>query len=133
MNAAPLTSSMIGSEAPSAIARRPGAGDFRSLLARSTPVSSAEAREVAEKLVAEVFIEPVLTSLREHSRAAGPFAAGDAERRFGPMLDQHIADRVTRSARLPLVDEIARRLAAHTAHGKAADPIQETRRVALQA
>ena len=48
---------------------------------------------------------------RESSMAAGPFAPGDAERRFGPMLDQQLADRITRTARFPLIDRIEQQIA----------------------
>jgi hypothetical protein len=64
----------------------------------------------AEQLVAGVLVLPVLDQLRESSQAAPPFAPGDAERRFGPLLDQALADRITRSANFPLVDRVREHL-----------------------
>ena len=68
------------------------------------------AREAATQFVASAFILPVLASLRESSGADGPFAPGPAERRFGPLLDTHIADHVAEAARFPLVDTLVDRL-----------------------
>ncbi len=70
----------------------------------------SEARVAASQLVASAFIEPALASLREGTFAEPPFAAGFVERRFAPLLDRHIADRITASANFPLVDLIVRRL-----------------------
>ncbi len=68
----------------------------------------SEAREAASQLVASAFIEPALASLREGTFAEPPFAAGFVERRFAPLLDLQIADRITASANFPLVDLIVR-------------------------
>ncbi len=56
------------------------------------------------------FILPVLTSLRESTEAAEPFAPGPVERRFAPMLDWIIADRITEAANFSLIDAIVERL-----------------------
>jgi len=71
---------------------------------------AGEARQVAEQLVATTFIEPVLTMLRETNQAAGPFAPGTTERRFTPLLDQHLSERIVHGSRFPLVDRIAESL-----------------------
>ena len=47
--------------------------------------------------------------MREHSQATGPFAPNISEKRFGPLMDQHIADRITKAANFPLVDVIVDR------------------------
>ncbi len=70
----------------------------------------SDARVAASQLVASAFIEPALASLREGAFAEPPFAAGFVERRFAPLLDLQIADRITASANFPLVDLIVRRL-----------------------
>jgi Rod binding domain-containing protein len=78
------------------------------------------AKEVAQKLVSLAFIEPVLAKLRETNQAAGPFAPSNAERRFGPLFDQHLADRITSSANFPLVESLRDHLttcAKEDAHG----------------
>jgi hypothetical protein len=65
-----------------------------------------EARTASEQLVSSAFILPVLAELRSSSMSEGPFAPGDTERRFGPVLDQHIADRLTQRSHFPLVDRL---------------------------
>lgn len=71
----------------------------------------AEAREAANQLVASTFIIPILGKLRDSSMAEGPFAPGAAEKRFGPMLDQHMADRIIEASNFDIVDAIAERYA----------------------
>jgi Rod binding domain-containing protein len=68
--------------------------------------TEATVREAATKLVSSALVMPILASLREGSLREGPFAPGMAERRFGPLLDQHIADRVVSGSSFPLVDAI---------------------------
>ena len=80
-----------------------------------------QAREAAAQLVSIALVQPVFAQLRESSLARGPFAPGDAERRFGPMLDQELADRVTSGSNFPLIDDLARRLAAHSARAPGAE------------
>jgi Rod binding domain-containing protein len=91
---------------------RPPAG-FASTLESHMPQETKreQVREAAEQLVASAFIVPVLASMRETSKAAGPFAPGTVERRFGPLLDQHLADRITQASRFTLVDAIVDRYA----------------------
>ena len=67
-------------------------------------------RVAAEQLVATTFIEPVLALARESNAAEGPFAPGPAERRFGMLIDQYLADDIVRSANFPLVGQIERQL-----------------------
>jgi hypothetical protein len=71
----------------------------------------AEAREAAGQLVASTFLMPILSKLRETSQAAGPFAPSTAEKRFGPLLDQHLADRIIKASNFDIVDVIADRYA----------------------
>lgn len=66
-------------------------------------------REAAGQLVSTSFIMPVLSILREGAMTEGPFAPGMAERRFGPLFDQHIADKITQAANFPLIDAIVDR------------------------
>jgi hypothetical protein len=93
---------------PPVLAGPRSAPGFEQALATATGTSREdEVRRAAEALVSAAFIEPALATARSGSMAAGPFAPGDAERRFGPLLDQAIAERVVRGAGLPLVDRIA--------------------------
>jgi Rod binding domain-containing protein len=67
-------------------------------------------RQSAAQLVSSAFILPVLESMHDSPFLQGPFAPGFAEKRFMPLLDQHIADRITSGANFPLVDVITERL-----------------------
>ena len=69
-----------------------------------------EAREAAEKLVAQTLILPVLKQLRESNEAAPPFAPTEGEKQFGALMDQQIAEDITKAAGFPLVDRLARDL-----------------------
>ncbi|MFU8828181.1 MAG: hypothetical protein ACNA8P_01995 [Phycisphaerales bacterium] len=64
------------------------------------------AQEGAEQLVAATFIVPILQQLRESNTAAAPFGPGMYEKRLGPMLDHHIADRIVSAQRLPIVEAV---------------------------
>ena len=77
---------------------------------RPTGSPADVARAAAGRLVAWSFFMPILTSLRESTTAAEPFAPGPAERRFAPMLDWIIADRITEAANFSLIDAIVDRL-----------------------
>ena len=72
-------------------------------------------RDAAEQLVSSSFILPILSMIRESSISEGPFAPGMAERRFGPLFDQHIADSITKASNFPLVDAIVDRYLPRTA------------------
>jgi hypothetical protein len=104
------------------------AASFQALLTAAGRRQQAEpAREAAQQMVASAFIMPVLAELRESPFLNGPFAPGAAERRFGPLLDQHVADRITASDRFPLIDQITEHLLAAEARslGLAQNPTQE--------
>ena len=70
----------------------------------------AVAREAATRLVSSVFIMPVLASLHDSPFLEPPFAPSFAEKQFQPLLDQHVADRITGASNFPLVDVILDRL-----------------------
>lgn len=85
---------------------------FDSELIRAKQGGDLEAiREAVEQLIASSLVLPVLATVRESNMSTGPFAPGAAERRFGPLLDQHFADRVTKGSNFQLVDAIVDRLA----------------------
>lgn len=89
--------------------------DFGRLLAgvsERQPGATPEqvARRSAEEFVASTLIVPVLKALRAQNSAAPPFAPGEGERLFGPLLDEEIAVRISRAERFPLVDRLARDL-----------------------
>ncbi|MHC4948884.1 MAG: hypothetical protein ACYTG1_11575 [Planctomycetota bacterium] len=74
-------------------------------------------RAAAAAFVANAFVQPVLASLRESTLATGPFAPGSTEKRFGPLLDRHLADRIASAPEFPLVDAILARLAPTAPEG----------------
>jgi len=78
--------------------------------AREDPKRFARAQEGAEQLVASTFIVPILQELRESNQAAPPFGPGMYEKRFGPMLDAQVADRIVRAQSLGIVDAVRNRM-----------------------
>ena len=62
-------------------------------------------------LVASALIMPVLQQMDSSSLRPvdGPFAKSIVEKRFGPLLHQHLADRITSSRSFGLVDAIVDR------------------------
>jgi len=89
--------------------------DFGRLLANASErepgaTPEAVARRSAEEFVASSLILPVLKALREQNNAAPPFAPGQGEKLFGPLLDEEIAVRISRAKRFPLIDRLARNL-----------------------
>ena len=69
------------------------------------------ARQAATELVASALLVPVLDAMYERPLAEPPFAPTAAEKRFAPMLSQHMADRIIGATNFSLVDT-----AAHTLH-----------------
>jgi len=84
------------------------AGDpFQRLLsAAQGPNAEQQVRQAATKFVSSAFVKPVLEMMHESPFAEEPFKPNAAQRRFTPLLDQHMADRITRGANFPLVDRI---------------------------
>lgn len=62
----------------------------------------------SRKLVAESFIRPILARIRATNNAAPPFGPTTTEERFGPMIDQLVADAMTRPDRFPMVEAVER-------------------------
>lgn len=98
-----------------AVRALPGVADarFDETLARTT--RDAEITAAARVLTAQALVAPILKELRANSNAWGPFAAGDAEKSFGPMLDLAIADRIAASPRLGVATILEERLRAREA------------------
>ncbi len=68
------------------------------------------ARQAATELVASALLVPVLDAMYERPLAEAPFAPTAAEKRFAPMLSQHLADRIIGAANFSLVNTILDRL-----------------------
>ncbi len=112
IEAAPMISA--GSTNPASIETVLAGRDADAFSAVLTQAAASEDREVvreaAAQLVASTFIMPVLKSIHDSPFLEPPFAPGYAEKRFQPLLDQHVADRLTTAARFPLIDVITDRL-----------------------
>jgi len=106
MNAAPIQSIAPTHPQQARSAPRPGPSFEAQLRAAGKEREIRQARTAMQQFVSATFVEPLLSQLRSTSQAEGPFAPGDAERRFGPLLDQHLADRMTASGNFPLVDRL---------------------------
>lgn len=102
----------IRPDASASVRALPGVEDktFDDALSRAT--RAADVRTAARSLTAQTLVLPILKELRASSTAWGPFAAGDAEKAFRPMLDLEIADRIAASPRLPVARMIEERLVA---------------------
>jgi len=115
---APASPPALGAPAPDRGAEPDGARSFSDALRRSAMIPPGQprspgaepdpAREAAQELVAITFVQPILAQLRESNMAAEPFAPGDAERRFGPLWDAAIAQRIVQARGFGLVDAVAR-------------------------
>ncbi len=68
------------------------------------------ARQAATELVASALLVPVLDAMYERPFAKAPFAPTAAEKRFAPLLSQHMADRIIGAANFSLVNTILDRL-----------------------
>lgn len=80
------------------LAHRARAGDARGL-----------ALEAARTLVGEGLVKPVFAELREGGFAADGFKPGAAERRFRPLLDAALVDRIVERNGFDLVERTADR------------------------
>jgi Rod binding domain-containing protein len=88
-----------------------GNGTFGDVLGKAAKDQDREAvRQAAAQLVSSTFIMPVLQSMHDSPFLEAPFAPSYAEKRFQPLLDQQVADRLTSAAQFPLIDVIVDRL-----------------------
>ena len=77
----------------------------------------AALEDAAAELVSSAFVLPLLEGMNASPLRPqhGPFAITSAEKRFSPLLFQHFADRVVKSARFSLVTGIADRYTSRAA------------------
>lgn len=68
-------------------------------------------RHAAAQFVSDGLVAPALSTLHQSPLRpkSGPFAPSSLERRFAPLLEAHLAERVTQAANFPLVDTIVKR------------------------
>ena len=72
-----------------------------------------EARTAAEQLVATTFIKPILAQVRESNNAPAPFGPTQAEKQFGSLLDNQLADEIAKAAQFPIVDRLVSEFTKH--------------------
>ena len=73
----------------------------------------AEARTAAEGLVATSFIKPVLQQVRDSNNAPAPFGPTQAEKQFGSLLDNQLADEIVHASQFSIVDRIVENFTRH--------------------
>lgn len=86
---------------------------LKSSEATSFEAKREEARTAAEGLVATSFIKPILAQVRESNNAPPPFGPTQAEKQFGSLLDNRLADEITRAAQFPIVDRLVEQFTRH--------------------
>lgn len=64
----------------------------------------------ARQLVAQTFFTQMLAHQRDGTFAAEPFGPTMAEQRFGPMFDQHVAERMAQRSDLTLTTHVKHRV-----------------------
>lgn len=69
-----------------------------------------KARQAAEDLVSQTFVQPLLKMFRASSNAKPPFAPTQAEKQFRSLMDVELAQRIVGASHFPLVDRLARDL-----------------------
>ena len=83
---------------------------FIQTLRNASTDSRETGREAATSFVASAFLMPILATLHESPfELKAPFAPGIGEKRFSPLLDQHLSDRIAKASNFPLVDVIVDR------------------------
>lgn len=65
------------------------------------------AYEAAKTLVVEAFVKPIFAQLHEGSLASDAFKPGVGEKRFRPLLDAALADKVVEGSNFALVERVA--------------------------
>ncbi len=75
-----------------------------------TELADRLARTGAQRMVADGFLVPLLSEVRESTAPEGMFAPGVGEKRFGSMFDQAFADRMLESGRFPVMTVLEDRL-----------------------
>jgi len=95
-----------------------------SLVSKRLPDSSQhdQLTAQAQKWVAQTFYGAMLKQMRESPFKSEVFSGGRGGQAFSSMLDQHLADHMSRSAGSKLVNVIARKLEARAGYAKQAVP-----------
>lgn len=91
-----------------------------SLTARPAPSREQELRTQTQKWVGQAFFGTMLKQMRDSPFKSDLFSGGRGGEAFTSMLDQHLAERMSRGAGRSLVDSIVSRLSRQS--GSSATP-----------
>jgi len=67
----------------------------------------AQALDTAQKLVSTTLIKPILANARAARDAPAPWGQTQAEKQFGALLDNRIADDIAKASNFPIAQRIA--------------------------
>ncbi|MFK7758994.1 MAG: hypothetical protein AB8C13_03485 [Phycisphaerales bacterium] len=99
---------------PNHPANKSGVRDDSGLAAAPIPqaVNRASALDTAQKLIATTLIKPILAQARASNNAPPPFNQTQAEKQFGALLDNKIADDISKASSFPIAQRIADKIIA---------------------
>jgi len=91
---------------PDALLRGPADGNEVRTDTVVTP-QEASALNTAQKLIATTLIKPILADARAARDAPAPWGQTQAEKQFGGLLDNRIADDISKASNFPIAQRIA--------------------------
>ncbi|MBL4810492.1 MAG: hypothetical protein JKY43_10605 [Phycisphaerales bacterium] len=91
---------------PDGLLRGPADGNAVRTNTTLTP-QEATALNTAQKLIATTLIKPILAEARAARDAPAPWGQTQAEKQFGGLLDNRIADDISKAANFPIAQRIA--------------------------
>jgi Rod binding domain-containing protein len=97
-----------------------GEAQYQHISSRQPTNENDKIHETARKWVAQTFYGAMLKQMRESPFKSEIFSGGRGGQAFATMLDQHLADHMSRSAGSKLVNAIARKLQAKAGYAKQA-------------
>jgi len=95
-----------------------GDTQYQHVHSRSPKSEHEKIEETARKWVAQTFYGTMLKQMRESPFKSELFAGGRGGQAFSSLLDQHLADNMSRAAGSKLVNAIARKLEARAGYQK---------------
>jgi Rod binding domain-containing protein len=97
-----------------------GESQYQHISSRQPKTENDKIHETARKWVAQTFYGAMLKQMRESPFKSEIFSGGRGGQAFSTMLDQHLADHMSRSAGSKLVNAIARKLEARAGYARQA-------------
>ena len=99
-----------------------GDPEYQHIPSRAPKTEHDKIEETARKWVAQTFYGTMLKQMRESPFKSDLFAGGRGGQAFSSLLDQHLADHMSRAAGSKLVNAIARKLEARAGYQKQSSP-----------